>query len=304
MSEIKFGVTYPAGLQAHTHLKTYVEAVEASGYDSLWLIENIGSSTPGFECLTTLGYMAACSKKLQFGTSVLLLPLRNPILLAQAAATLDQLSGGRLILGIGVGGAEHHRALGSDSATRGVRCDEYLQLLNKLWTETDVTFEGRFHATDRYTLEPRCVQSPHVPVWIGGHSPVVLERAGRLAQGFIPVGLSPAECAAHFESLDNQTRTLGRPPLTRAVHTYLGMAPNVETALDVASSTITSRFQSQTVMTNSAPHIMGSRDDCRRQVDAFLEAGVTHFILDLACRLEDTLEHVRKFSDEVLVDYR
>jgi len=304
MSEISFGVTYPAGLQTHTNVRTYVEAVEANGYDSLWLIENVGSSTPGFETLTTLGYMAACSRKLKLGTSVLLLPLRNPILLAQAAATLDQLSGGRLILGVGVGGAEHNVALGSDSKTRGARCDEYLQLIQKLWMETDVSFDGRFQTTHSYTLLPRCVQSPHVPIWIGGHSKTVLERAGRLAQGFIPVGLSPSECAANFEALDTQARALERPVLSHALHTYLGIAESTEAALDTASTVITERFQSHTVMTNAEPHMLGTLDRCRQQVEAFVEAGVTHFILDPVCRSEETLDQVRRFSDLVSAQFR
>ena len=304
MSDVKFGVTYPAGLQAHCDVKRYVEAVEGSGYDSIWLIENVGSGTPGFECLTTLGYMAACSKTLNIGTSVLLLPLRNPMLLAQAATTLDQLSDGRLILGMGVGGAEHTDAMGVDSKTRGARCEEYMKLLKALWTNEEVAFDGRFQSVDGYRLAPRCVQSPHVPMWMGGHSDAALDRAGRLAQGFIPVGASPTQCAATYDALDTQTQALGRPALVRAVHSFLSMAGDVDTALDTASKTLGERFQASYALSDASPHIFGSRDECRRQVEAFMQVGISHFIFDPVCEIDDTLEQVLQFADQVLSEFR
>lgn len=98
MSGLHFGVHFPAGQQRHDALAAYVARVDELGYDSIWLIENLGPKGSGYECLTTLGYLAASSPRLRFGTSVLLLPLRNPVIAARAAATLDHLSGGALHL--------------------------------------------------------------------------------------------------------------------------------------------------------------------------------------------------------------
>ena len=104
--DIKFGITYPAGQKKHCDLGKYVETVERVGFDSFWVIDNLGSGSPGLECLTVLAYAAARSTALQLGTSVMLLPLRSPIITTQACNTIDVLSNGRCILALALVTAE------------------------------------------------------------------------------------------------------------------------------------------------------------------------------------------------------
>ena len=301
MSTTSFGVTYPAGLQARVDLRAYVEHTEALGYDGLWVIENFGTGAPGYECLTLLSYAAACSKHLTLGTSVLLLPLRNPVLLAQAMTTVDQLSGGRLVLGVGVGGEDHHAATGSDPRTRGARCEEYLQLLTELMgSETPVSFDGNHVAVTDYELLPRSVQKPQVPVWVGGHADKALDRAARLAQGVIPVGLSPSACAALYAKLDTQTEALGRPSLSRAAHVYLCLSDSEQQGLRTTSEVISVRFNSTYTIASATPHFIGTVEQCRAQLSAFLNAGVNHFIIDPGCALDETPAQIERFKREVI----
>ena len=302
MTDISYGVTYPAGQQEHSQLSDYVTRVEALGYHSMWLIENIGPNTPGLECLTTLGYMAACSTRLVIGTSVLLLPMRNPVLVAQGFSSLDVLSEGRVVLGIGVGDSPSHDAVGSDRRTRGARCEEAIALVRKLWSEDTVTFSGRFNSISNYTLGPRPVQSPHPPIWVGGHSDAAVERAARHADGFIPVGATPQACKELFDRLDSKAKSLNRKPdkLTRAVHAYLGIDDTPEAAVDTASRVLTKRFGRPTRAGDPNAHLLGSIADCRRSVQAFLDIGVTHFILDPVCNEDETIEQVELCAQKII----
>ena len=302
MTDISYGVTYPAGQQEHSRLSDYVTRVEELGYHSIWLIENIGSGTPGLECLTTLGYMAACSTRLIVGTSVLLLPLRNPVLAAQAFNTLDVLSEGRVVLGVGVGDGPNHEAVGADPGSRGARTEEAIELVRKLWSEETVSYAGRFNTLSDYRLGPRPVQSPHPPIWVGGHTEAALDRAARHADGFIPVGETPDACRELFDSLDAKAKSLGRTPpkLTRAVHAFLGIDDTTEGAVEICSRVLGARFARPVGNANPQAHLMGSIDDCRRSAQAFRDAGVTHFVLDPVCNEDETMEQVEVCAREII----
>ena len=304
MSGLHFGMHFPAGQQRHDALAEYAARVDDLGYDSIWLIEGLGSEGPGYECLTTLGYLAASSPRLQFGTSVMLLPLRNPVIAARAAATLDHLSGGRFIFGVGTGDGGTHDAVGADRRTRGRRCEEALALMRRLWTETGVTFEGEFTRVNNYTLGPETAQSAHPPIWIGGHSDAALRRAARYADGYIPVGDPPEECRGIFERMDAWAAELGRGPLTRAVHIFLAFADSPRDGLRIGSRTLSERYGREVSLNDARPHLMGHPDDCRRVIEDFREIGVTHFVCDPICRAEDTLSQVERFAREVMPGYR
>ena len=300
MTDISYGVTYPAGQQEHSRLSDYVAHVEELGYDSIWLIENLASGSPGLECLSTLGYMAACSTRLKIGTSILLLPLRNPVLVAQAYSSLDVLSEGRVILGVGVGDSASHTAVGSDKSTRGARCEEHLEIIRKLWNEDSVTYPGRFTTLSEFRQTPRPVQTPHPPIWVGGHSPTALGRAARHADGFIPVGATPSQCRDMFDELDKQAKDLGRPPLTRAAHVYLCIEDNQQSARPIVEAVMADRYQRAGAMGDASAHLVGSLDECKRSLAAFLEAGVTHLIIDPFCNQDEAIDQVELCAKEIV----
>ena len=300
MTNISYGVTYPAGQQRHVGLEKYVTRVEGLGYDSIWLIENIASGSPGLECFSTLGYMAACSKHLKIGTSILLLPLRNPALVAQAYSSLDILSDGRVVLGVGVGDSGGHTALSSDKKTRGPRMEEHLEIIRRLWTEDSVTYDGRFTQLSDYRQTPQPVQTPHPPIWIGGHSSAAISRAARHADGFIPVGATPSECREIFEAIDSQASELHRAPLTRAAHVYLCIADNQEAATPIVEGVMADRYQRKGRLGDPNAHLIGSLEDCKRSLQAFLDVGVTHFIIDPFCRQDEAIDQVEQCAKSIV----
>ncbi|MGI8757328.1 MAG: TIGR03619 family F420-dependent LLM class oxidoreductase [Acidimicrobiales bacterium] len=162
-----------------------VDGLEALRFDSLWLSERLTGDTP--DPLVALAYAAGRTKKLKLGTSVLVLPGRNPVVLAKEMASLDRLSNGRFLPAVGLGAPTpaEHRAFGIDRSERAPWFDEALGLMRRLWTEDNVSHDGGRFQVDDVTLRPRPVQRP-LEVWLGGQAPSELRRAGRLGDGWLP----------------------------------------------------------------------------------------------------------------------
>jgi probable F420-dependent oxidoreductase len=195
---------------------------EALGFDSVWVhdhvfnvghvLERIGGR-PYYEPLTLLSYVAARTQRVRLGTSVLVLPYHNPVRLAKTAATLDVLSGGRLILGVGVGSIEiETQALGTPFKERGPFSDEAIRVMRVLWTEAEPRFEGVYSRFAGMPFSPKPVQTPSIPVVIGGVSGAAIRRAAKLGDGWQPLGLSPDTLREGMAALGQQARAHGREP--------------------------------------------------------------------------------------------
>ena len=174
---------------------------EELGFDSVWASEHVFNVSyvydrigdkPYYEPLTVLAYVAAVTKTIGLGTSVLVLPYHNPIRLAKVAATLDVLSGGRLMLGVGVGVIEEElEAMGSPYAERGAITDETIAIMIELWTKEDPSFQGKYHSFSNMKFTPKPMQKPYIPIIIGGTSRAAIRRAARSGTVWHPTALSP-----------------------------------------------------------------------------------------------------------------
>ncbi len=170
------------------------------------------------DAFSILGVAAGATERLRLVTSVLVLPYRNPVLTAKMAASLDVLSAGRLILGVGAGWLkEEFEALNSPAfEARGMVTDEWIAILKQLWTQSPASFDGRFYRYSDIRCEPFPMQKPHPPIWVGGHSRAALRRTARHGDGWHPVGavaaspLPPEEMRAHLETLKRLTEAEGR----------------------------------------------------------------------------------------------
>src|SRR5207245_3935852 len=188
---INFGACADPELQVRAAV-----AAEESGFESIWTSEHVAMpirdtpvplppETPFLDSIVSLANVAAHTSRLRLGTGILVMPHHNPVLLAKALATLDLVSGGRLIAGFAGGYVEaEFRALGVAFKERGAITDEYLQAIRVLWTEEVPRFAGRFAAFDGIRFEPKPRQRPHPPIAIGGRSPRALRRAARFASGW------------------------------------------------------------------------------------------------------------------------
>lgn len=196
---------------------------EQLGYDSVWVsdhvvvpsanVANFGETI--FDPLVTLGVVAGATRRVRLGTTVLIVPYRNAVVTAKMVSSLDALSGGRVVLGIGAGWlAAESAMLGVPFAERGAMTDEYLRAMQELWTSKAPTFAGRYTRFDGLIFEPKPVQKPHPPIWVGGHSKAALRRAVELGAAWHPINRPPAELRAGRAELARLAQARGRatPP--------------------------------------------------------------------------------------------
>jgi probable F420-dependent oxidoreductase len=163
------------------------------------------------EPIVAMTWLAAATSTIEVGTNILVLPQRNPVLLAKELATLDEFSGGRVILGIGAGWAkEDFDAMGVDFHVRGKRTDEMIAAMRALWNDDDASFSGRFFAFDRAYCHPKPVR--HVPILVGGESKPAMRRVARAGDGWLPYNLPVADAPRVIGELKDMTRAEGRDP--------------------------------------------------------------------------------------------
>jgi probable F420-dependent oxidoreductase len=237
-----FGCVFPnrGPMATPTNLARFAEKAEALGYDTVWFSDHIVIPTevksfypydpsgrmafnpaePYWEPLTAIGYVAGRTSRVRLGTSVLVLPYRNPVVTAKMLATLDVLSNGRITLGAGVGWMEEEfRAIGLDTyPRRGAYSDECIRIFRELWTKDNPSFQGEFHQFSKLRCEPRPVQPGGIPIWVGGHTPQAIRRAARLGDGWQPLvqrppaDLPPAEMREKIIQLRAFAQQAGRDP--------------------------------------------------------------------------------------------
>jgi probable F420-dependent oxidoreductase len=175
------------------HIRKFARRAEQLGYESLWLQERIIGDVNMLEPVTLLSYVAAITSRLKLGTSVILLPLRNPVQLAKAYASLDVMSNGRAVIGLGLGGGHlgsHEDVFGYTREGRVTRFTEAVEIIKRLWTQQKASFHGRFWNFENVSIEPKPIQKPRLPIIFGGHHENALRRAVNYADGWMGAGSS------------------------------------------------------------------------------------------------------------------
>jgi probable F420-dependent oxidoreductase len=203
--------------------RRHLARAEELGFESAWTQEQILGTIPHLSPLEVLAYAAACTRRIRLGCAVLVSPLYSPVHLAKSIATLDQLTRGRIEVGVGTGGRRRmFTAFGVDRDTLIARFIEGLQLMKLLWTEPRITFDGRFWQVDGAAMEPKPVQKPHPPIWFGGSHPDALRRAVRYGDGFIGAGSTAtadfAEQVRVVRDAAAEERRAGEFPIAKRVY--------------------------------------------------------------------------------------
>jgi probable F420-dependent oxidoreductase len=240
---MKLSVEFPsvAYREGPASVVRLARAIEAIGYDHIDIFDHVvmgypvdgrppGPYTPTMpivEALMGLSYMAAVTSRVTLGTEVLVLPQREPTLVAKQVSTLDTLSGGRVRLGIGVGWQEsEYEAMGADFHTRGARMDEAIALMRAYWGDPQVEYSGKHYRVHAMAMEPKPPQGGRLPIWIGGYSEAAFRRVGRLGDGWLASRVSDAEDARRaLESIRRHAEAAGRDPASIGLQSMVAPPP-------------------------------------------------------------------------------
>jgi len=292
---------WAAGPGGRDELWRLVDLCERSEIDSLWFSERLSSPLPVLEPLTTMAAVAARTRRLKFGPSVLVAPFRSPVLAAREIAMVDYLSDGRMLpaVGIGVEQEREFRAAGVPFKERGRRADEAIAIMRRCWAEEEVTFSGEFWQLERVSVLPRPVQQP-LPLWIGGNSDAAMRRAGRLGDGWIPSFIAPARFAEGVTRTREHAAAAGRtvPADHFGALVYYCLAGDRADARALALPFVPrNRVDDGTLEACTA---FGPPDLLRVRLDEYVRGGGSKFVLRPMCPPERVVEQVARLAAEVV----
>lgn len=288
-------------------LRLVAEQAEAAGLDSVWAADHIilptGSTSPYpyhvdgdflippdmpfMDQFTCLAYVAGITSRIKLGTAVNLLPLRHPLAVAKTVATLDVLSGGRVILGVAAGWlAEEFDALGLEFNNRGKMLDEGIDVLREIWTKPNASFDGEFYKFSEVAAYPHPTQQPYPPIWVGGHTKPVMRRVARAGDVWLPplFGITPQSLAADFECIKDMAEQAERP------------RDAIKLALRVL---VDLREEPDTTGPATRGAVLGPAGKVAEVLSKYIEIGVSHFVLLPQAR---TLDDVQRTIDIMAQD--
>ncbi len=269
--------------------------LERLSFDSLWFSERVSGSA--LDPIVVMSWIAARTRKLKFGPSVMVLPGRNPVLLAKALASLDVLSNGRLLPAFGLGAVNlgEHQAFGLTREDRSPWFNEALPLMRRLWEEDRVTHYGSRFSLEGVRVLPKPVQKP-LDIWLGGIAPSELRRVGRLADGWLPSFCTPEDVAAAIPIIDEHSKEIGRPAIDREhfgaliVYTSDGTLPEpIVRAAKIRRPDI-----------NVDEIIVQGHRGLASRIKEFVDAGASKFILVPYVEPEDWETELETLADSVL----
>jgi probable F420-dependent oxidoreductase len=281
-------------------LREFLTRAEALAYDSVWVQEQILGDAPMLEPITLLTFVAALTSRVRLGTSVILPVTRHPVHLAKSLSTLDQLSGGRLTLGVGLGGPhvpEPPFNIATDHRAR--RFVEVLKVMKALWTTRPrASFIGEFWKFENVAMEPKPLQKPHPPIWFGARDEVALRRAVRHGDGWMGAGSSSTadfitQITTLRRLLDEAKRDPATFPLSKRV--YLALDDNRERAERRLREWFGARYKNA----DMAPRvsIWGGVAECVDRLGELVRAGAQHFLLN---PVFDEMEQLEKLASDVM----
>jgi probable F420-dependent oxidoreductase len=286
-------------------LADLVSLVDRCGYDSMWVGDHVAFTIAIFDPLMQLAQAAVLSRRLVFGTDVYLLPLRHPTPVAKQVSTLDHLTEGRFIFGVGVGGEfpKEYEACGVPLNERGARLSESLTVMRKLWTGEPVSHAGKFFNFEGVKMQPPPRQPGGPPVWCGGRADPALRRIGRMTDGWMSYVVTPDMYRQGLEKIataaSEAARTFDRGfgtahlLFTRIDDTY-------EKALDAATVSLSQRYAMDFRKAAQRYCALGTPQDVVETIFKFQQAGVRHLILDFVGPYEERDQQIERFAAEAM----
>lgn len=297
-NKIKLGTSIP---QAFTEgpvdmdvVRKIVTRSEDLGFESLWTSSSVLGGSPSLEPIGLLHYVAGLTHKVRLGVSVLVFPLHSPVTIAKSFASLDQVSGGRAIVGLGLGSAyDAYEAFGLTSARRVKRFEEGIEVMKSLWTRSTTNHANEFLHLESAMMEPKPLQKPHLPLWIGGGHHNVLRRSVEIADGWMGAGASSnSDFKERVGVIKDMIDESGRDPdsFTISKRIYIAVDSNESRAIDRLSRWTGSVYGNADMASEIA--VWGSAEKCSDILNDVASVGVDHLLIHPVFDFEEQLEAI------------
>jgi probable F420-dependent oxidoreductase len=301
MSRLQIGFMAGGGSRAA------IERLESEPIDSLWTGGHIASRNAGPEAMVNLIRLAALTDRVRVGTSILLLPLYPPAIVAKQLADIDRMTDGRVTLGVGIGGeyAQEFRACQIPVAERGKRTDEAIPLIRSLWSGQEISHTGTFYSMDDVKIHPAPIQPGGPPIAVAGRKLPAMRRAARLGDGWMPYLYSAERYADSVQTITALAAEAGRD-LQRFewfAFLFVNVNPDRDTARQEAATFLGGNYNQDFEAMLNRVAVAGTPDEATRKVQAFVDAGARHLILTPATR-QDAEPIRRRLLEDVLPGVR
>jgi probable F420-dependent oxidoreductase len=309
---MKIGVFLPISGRASgpEALTQAARSAEQQGFDSIWSADRVVTpwqistfypysenhefivppDRPFLDSFTCLAFLAGCTEKITLGISVLVLPYRHPLYWARVATSIERLSNGRLIMGVGVGWMEEEfAALGVPFKERGKITDEQLEIIEKLWSEEHISYEGQFYSIRDVAFYPKPIQQPRIPIWIGGEGMAAMRRTAKYGDAWFPyyIDITPGELRERFDTIRRMAEEAGRNP----EQIQLACCRPIEVTREAVPQ--------------DENRLHGTPEQLVEALGAYRDAGVDHIALQfMVPRWLDRVEQIERFATEVMPHMR
>ena len=298
MTDLELGI----GLPRLDSVAESAQRAESLGYDFISTGEHVFFYGPIGNGLISLAAAAGATKTIKLMSTITLVPLYPPPLLAKLVSSLDQVSNGRFHLGVGVGGesAKEFEACGVPVNERGARTNEALEVLTRLWTEDNVEFEGRFTTLPGVTLDPKPRQSP-MPIWVSGRSEAAMRRCARYGTGWLPYMYTPEKLVESLNTISGYESEYGREGAVKpGLFIFFAVHEDRDVAIDMAARRLSKQYNQDFSQLVHKYAIAGNPDDCVARLNEYIDAGARTIILNSACPQAYTDENEALMANTVL----
>lgn len=277
---MQFGITLPL---AGDFDLSHAEMAQELGYDAIWVSEHIAFYVPTFDAVTTMAALAARTSTIRIGSAIVILPLRPPAAVAKAVSTLDIIAGGRVTLGVGVGGEfpKEFEVCGVPVGERGGRTNEAIEVMRTLWTQDNASYQGKYFQFADVTMQPKPVQVGGPPIIIGGRSEAALRRAARLGDGYMPYLFTPEQFAASVDKIHTYAAAAGRQldRFQATLYQFIYVADTYDDAFRQANRRLSTNYNQPFDKLVDRYCVVGTPDACIDRLQAYIDAGARDVIL-------------------------
>ncbi len=296
MTDVEFGIS----LRRLDTIAQDAKIAEDLGYEFVVTGEHVFFYGPIGNGLISLATAAGATSRIKLMSTITLVPLYPAALLTKQVTALDVASNGRFHLGVGVGGefAKEFEACGVPVGERGARTNEALALMQRLWTEDDVHFDGRFNTLSGVTLDPKPAQSPHPPIWVSGRSNAAKKRCAEFGTGWLPYMYTPEMLSSSLQEIDQYSGD--REPVLPGLFIFFAVHEDRDTALEMASNRLSKQYNQDFSKLVNKYALAGNPDDCIARMREYIGAGARPVILNSACPANYVEENERLMAEVVL----